>query len=186
MLESTGNSINGWSLRNINQDSVNFGHPLIHADVYYKGIKVGEYTESEFLFDIMPRTIVLDVFFKRTDNYDPDYLKDRYLTDCELWHSYLEEQFGESFYNQSSIANVLLSILILNTIKMDRFKEVDLNSEFVLNYIRCEFLVGGVSFETYKLTSTTLIKNGTFEDYKKEASIFKDYPILLPSKFTCQ
>ena len=45
---------------------------------------------------------------------------------------------------------------------------------------------GGVSFETYKLTSTTLIKNGTFEDYKKEASIYKDYPILLPSKFTCQ
>ena len=186
MLELTENSINGWSLRNINQDSVNFGHPLIHADVYYKGIKVGEYTESEFLFDIMPRTIVLDVFFKRTDNYDPDYLKDRYLTDCELWHSYLEEQFGESFYNQSSIANVLLSIHILNTIKMDRFKEIDLNSEFVLNYSRCDFLVGGVRFETYKLTSTTLITNGTFEEYKKEASIYKDYPILLPSKFTCQ
>ena len=45
MLELTENSINGWSLRNINKDSVNFGHPLIHADVYYKGIKVGEYTD---------------------------------------------------------------------------------------------------------------------------------------------
>lgn len=103
------NSINGWYLSNIKKDSVPYGIPLIHADIYYKGKKVGEYLESQFSGDLNTGELV-DVILHSSDDYDADALLEKYIADGKLLHSYLEDQFEEVIYNKETIAKFLLSI----------------------------------------------------------------------------
>lgn len=185
MVTLTENSINGWYLGNIKKDSVPYGIPLIHADVYYKGKKVGEYLESQFFGDLITGELV-DVILHDSDAYAADDLLERYLADGKLLHSYLEDQFEEVIYNKETIAKFLLSIYGANYKRVNQPKEHGLDKEFVLNYSRKDVLVCGERFITYKVTSCDLVTKGDFDNYVKQAKVLGDYPILLPSKYTCQ